>query len=83
MQDEPATPAPDMVDASLLRQLSAIEESMCAKIAERGLKCSDESGQRILRSNWHLARNRADIFMELAMDIEAGLTIHAKAQSND
>jgi len=72
-----------VIDPTLLRRLSAIEEAMCAKIAERGLQCADENGQRILRSNWQLARNRADIFMELAMDVEAGLTIKARAQSND
>jgi len=70
-------------DAELLRRLSAFEDRLAVKIAERGMKTPDAEGKRILRSNWTLARARADMFMEMAMDIEADLTIKVSAHSND
>jgi hypothetical protein len=70
-------------DATLLRRLSAIEDRLAVKIAERGLQTPDAAGKRILRSNWHLARCRADLFMQMAMEAESGLPLAGKACAND
>lgn len=58
------------MDADLLRALSRIEDRAAAIFAERGLACTDENAKRILRSNYTLARNRADVFMQMAMEVE-------------
>jgi len=70
-------------DATLLRRLSAIEDNLAVKIAERGLVTPDAAGKRILRSNWHLARSRADLFMQMAMEAENCVQSTSKASAND
>jgi len=70
-------------DASLLRRLSAIEDRLAVKIAERGLVTADATGKRILRSNWHLARSRADLFMQMALEAESGVQATSKVNAND
>jgi len=72
-----------MTDAALLRRLSAIEDRLAVKIAERGLVTPDATGKRILRSNWHLARSRADLFMHMAMEAESGTSPVINASAND
>jgi len=57
-------------DADLLRTLSRLEDRAATILAERGLACADEADKRILRSNYMLARNRADVFMQMAMEAE-------------
>ena len=70
-------------DATLLRRLSAIEDRLAVKIAERGLATPDAAGKRILRSNWQLARSRADLFMQMAMEAESGISPTIMARAND
>jgi hypothetical protein len=72
-----------MDDATLLRRLSAIEDRLAVKIAERGLQTPDAAGKRILRSNWHLARSRADLFMQMAMEAESGISPTIMVSAND
>lgn len=73
-----------MDDATLLRRLSAIEDRLAVEIAKRGLATSDnKEAQRILRSNWHLARSRADLFMQMAMEAESGTPATGKVWAND
>jgi hypothetical protein len=57
-------------DAALLRALSRFEDRAATILAERGLATSEEADKRILRSNYMLARNRADVFMQMALEIE-------------
>ena len=75
--------AESMDDATILRRLSAIEDRLAVKIAERGLVTPDAAGKRILRSNWHLARSRADLFMQMAMEVESGVQAASKVNAND
>jgi len=72
-----------MDDATLLRRLSAIEDRLAVEIAKRGLQTPDAAGKRILRSNWHLARSRADLFMQMAMEAESGTPATGKVWAND
>ena len=59
-----------MREIDLLRALSRIEDRAAAILAARGLACTDENDKRILRSNYMLARNRADVFMQMAMEAD-------------
>lgn len=61
-----------MSEEELLRALSRIEDRAAAILAARGLESTDENDKRILRSNYMLARNRADVFMHMAMKAENG-----------
>lgn len=70
-------------DAALLRRLAGFEDRLAVKIAERGLAVTDQAGKRILRSNWHQARCRADLFMQMAIEAEAGHVEKGMAHSND
>ena len=75
--------AESMDDAALLRRLSAIEDRLAVKFAERCLVTADATGKRILRSNWHLARSRADLFMQMALEAESGVHATSKVNAND
>jgi inactivated superfamily I helicase len=61
-----------LTEAELLRTLSRFEDRAATILAERGLASTDENDKRILRSNYMLARNRADVFMQMAMDAGNG-----------
>ena len=60
------------LDPALLRQLSAIEDAFASHIAKESLATTDESIKKIKRSNWRLANDRANGFMQMALEIENG-----------
>ena len=65
-----SAPAGEVDEAELLRALSRIEDKAATILAARGLACTEEGAKRVLRSNYLLARTRADVFMQMAMEAE-------------
>lgn len=57
-------------DPDLLRQLAHAEDALSRRIAAEALEAAPER-KRALRSNWYLANTRAEMFMRMALEIEA------------
>ena len=55
------------IDPNLLRQLAHIEDAFAQKCAEIAVG-ADEGRTKLLRSNWHHAKMRAEVFMLMAME---------------